>query len=122
MVAVAAKHAGFEVVYGGIRMSAEEIVQSAIEEDAAVIGLSVLSGSHLEVAAQVRAALARQGAPDAIPIVLGGIVPDEDVAALRELGVRAVFTPKDFDLMAVMDRVLDVIGAPAADAAARASA
>jgi (2R)-ethylmalonyl-CoA mutase len=122
MVAVAAKHAGFEVVYGGIRMSAEEIVQSAIEEDAAVIGLSVLSGSHLEVAEQVRAALARQGAPDAIPIVLGGIVPDEDVAALRELGVRAVFTPKDFDLMAVMDRVLDVIGAPAADAAARASA
>jgi (2R)-ethylmalonyl-CoA mutase len=70
----------------------------------------------------VRAALARQGAPDAIPIVLGGIGPDEDVAALRELGVRAVFTPKDFDLMAVMDRVLDVIGAPAADAAARASA
>jgi (2R)-ethylmalonyl-CoA mutase len=122
MVAVAAKHAGFEVVYGGIRLSADEIVQSAIEEDAAVIGLSVLSGSHLEVAEQVREALRRQGAAEAIPVVLGGIVPDDDVAALRELGVRAVFTPKDFDLMAVMDRVLDVIGAPAAAAPRAASA
>ena len=119
MVAVAARHAGFEVVYGGIRMSAEEIVQSAVEEDAAVLGLSVLSGSHVEVAEQVRAALARQGAAEAIPVVLGGIVPDGDVDTLRRLGVRAVFTPKDFDLMAVMDRVLDVIGAPAADAAPR---
>jgi (2R)-ethylmalonyl-CoA mutase len=121
MVAVAAKHAGFEVVYGGIRMSADEIVQSAIEEDAAVIGLSVLSGSHLEVAAQVQEALQRQGAGESIPVVLGGIVPDDDVDALRGLGVRAVFTPKDFDLMAVMDRVLDVIGAPAAAAAPRAA-
>jgi (2R)-ethylmalonyl-CoA mutase len=102
-------------------MSADEIVQSAIEEDAAVIGLSVLSGSHLEVAAQVQEALQRQGAGESIPVVLGGIVPDDDVDALRGLGVRAVFTPKDFDLMAVMDRVLDVIGAPAAAAAPRAA-
>jgi (2R)-ethylmalonyl-CoA mutase len=122
MVAVAAKHAGFEVVYGGIRMAAAEIVQSAIEEDADVIGLSVLSGSHVEVAELVRAELARHGASGAIPVVLGGIVPDRDVPALEELGIRAVFTPKDFDLMQVVDRVLDVIGAPAAGDAAQAAA
>jgi (2R)-ethylmalonyl-CoA mutase len=122
MIAVAAKHAGFEVVYGGIRMTAPEIVQSAIEEDADVIGLSVLSGSHVEVAELVRAELERQGARDAIPVVLGGIVPARDVPALERLGIRAVFTPKDFDLMQVMDRVLDVIGAPAGSSKPQAAA
>ena len=119
MVAVAAKHAGFDVVYGGIRMTPAEIVQSAVEEDAAVLGLSVLSGSHLEVAKLVLDELAKQGARDAIPVVLGGIVPDTDTEELRRLGVKAVFTPRDFDLMAVMDRILDVIGAPRDEAEAR---
>jgi len=117
MIAVAAKHAGFDVVYGGIRMTPAEIVQSAVEEDAAVLGLSVLSGSHVEVAKMVLDELARQGARDAIPVVLGGIVPEADVARLRALGIQDVFTPRDFDLMAVMDRILDVIGAPKAEAA-----
>jgi (2R)-ethylmalonyl-CoA mutase len=121
MIAVAAKHAGFDVVYGGIRMTAAEIVQSAVEEDAAVLGLSVLSGSHLEVAKLVLDELAAQGARDAIPVVLGGIVPEDDVPALKKLGIRAVFTPRDFDLMAVIDRVLDVIGAPAAETATHAA-
>lgn len=112
MIAVAAKHAGFEVVYGGIRMTASEIVQSAVEEDASVLGLSVLSGSHLEVAKLVLDELERQGAHGAIPVVLGGIVPEADIERLERLGVKAVFTPRDFDLMAVMDRILDVIGAP----------
>jgi (2R)-ethylmalonyl-CoA mutase len=120
MIAVAARDAGFEVIYGGIRWTVPEIVASAIEEDATVLGLSVLSGAHLEIARQARAELERQGAGDAIPVVLGGIVPDADVDALTGLGVRAVFTPKDFDLVAVMDRILDVIGAPGA--ATRASA
>jgi (2R)-ethylmalonyl-CoA mutase len=119
MIAVAAKHAGFDVVYGGIRMTPAEIVQSAVEEDASVLGLSVLSGSHLEVARLVLEELERQGARDAIPVVLGGIVPDADVEPLRRLGVRAVFTPRDFDLMAVMDRILDVIGAPRDEPEAR---
>ena len=119
MIAVAAKHAGFDVVYGGIRMTPEEIVQSAVEEDASVLGLSVLSGSHLEIARMVLEALERQGARDAIPVVLGGIVPDADVEPLRRLGVKAVFTPRDFDLMAVMDRILDVIGAPRDEPEAR---
>jgi (2R)-ethylmalonyl-CoA mutase len=112
MIAVAAKHAGFDVIYGGIRLSVPEIVQSAIEEDASVVGLSVLSGSHLEIAKMVVEELDKQGAKDGIPIVLGGIVPEADVPKLRALGIRDVFTPKDFDLMDVMDRILDVIGAP----------
>jgi (2R)-ethylmalonyl-CoA mutase len=112
MIAVAARDAGFEVIYGGIRWTVPEIVKSAVEEDATVIGLSVLSGAHVEIARAVRDELARQGVADTIPVVLGGIVPDADVPALHEAGVKAVFTPKDFDLMDVMDRVLDVIGAP----------
>jgi (2R)-ethylmalonyl-CoA mutase len=112
MIAVAARHAGFEVIYGGIRWSVPEIVATAVQEDATVLGLSVLSGAHVEIARQVREELERQGVAEAIPVVLGGIVPETDVEALRGLGVRAVFTPKDFDVMAVMDRILDVIGAP----------
>ncbi len=121
MIAVAAKHAGFDVVYGGIRMTPAEIVQSAVEEDASVLGLSVLSGSHLEVAGLVLDELARQGARDAIPVVLGGIVPESDMERLDRLGVKAVFTPRDFDLMVVMDRILDVIGAPRDASEARAA-
>jgi len=121
MIAVAARHAGFEVIYGGIRMSIPEIVQSAVEEDASVLGLSVLSGAHLDIAALVLEELGRHGVREAIPVVLGGIVPDEDVPALERLGVRAVFTPKDYDLMAVIDRVLDVIGAPASEASTHAA-
>jgi (2R)-ethylmalonyl-CoA mutase len=121
MIAVAARHAGFEVIDGGIRMSIPEIVQSAVEEDASVLGLSGLSGAHRDIATRGLAELARHGVRDAIPVVVGGIVPDEDLAALEGLGVRAVFTPKDYDLMAVIDRVLDVIGAPAAEASTHAA-
>jgi len=87
-----------------------------------VLGLSVLSGAHVEIARAVRDELARHGAADAIPVVLGGIVPESDVDTLRSLGVKAVFTPKDFDLMDVMDRILDVIGAPRSAGARAASA
>jgi len=117
MIAVAARHAGFEVIYGGIRWSVPEIVRSAVDEDANVLGLSVLSGAHLEIAREVRDELARLGAAE-MPVVVGGIIPDADVEPLRRLGVRAVFTPKDYDLMDVIDRILDVIGAPAAERAA----
>jgi (2R)-ethylmalonyl-CoA mutase len=120
MIAVAARDAGFEVIYGGIRWSDPEIVRSAVEEDATVLGLSVLSGAHLEIARAVRDELGRHGVADAIPVVLGGIVPEADVGALHALGVKAVFTPKDFDLMDVMDRILDVIGAPRDAARAQA--
>jgi (2R)-ethylmalonyl-CoA mutase len=100
-----------------------EIVASAVQEDATVLGLSVLSGAHVEIARQVREELGRQGVADHVPVVLGGIVPEADVESLCALGVKAVFTPKDFDVMDVMDRILDVIGAPrAAPTAQTASA
>jgi (2R)-ethylmalonyl-CoA mutase len=121
MIAVTARDAGFEVIYGGIRWSVPELVTSAVEEDATVLGLSVLSGAHVEIAKAVQAELARQGATH-IPVILGGIVPESDVDTLRRLGVKAVFTPKDFDLMDVMDRILDVIGAPKDEAPRAASA
>jgi len=120
MIAVAARDAGFEVIYGGIRWTVPEIVASAVQEDATVLGLSVLSGAHLEIARAVTAELARQGVGD-MPVVLGGIVPESDVEALRSLGVKAVFTPKDFDVVDVMDRILDVIGAPRAEAGPQAA-
>jgi len=120
MIAVAARDAGFEVIYGGIRWTVPEIVASAIQEDATVLGLSVLSGAHLEIARAVTEELVRQGVGE-MPVVLGGIIPERDVEALRSLGVKAVFTPKDFDVVDVMDRILDVIGAPRTEAGARAA-
>ena len=120
MIAVAARDAGFEVIYGGIRWTVPEIVASAIQEDATVLGLSVLSGAHLETARAVTEELVRQGVGE-MPVVLGGIIPERDVEALRSLGVKAVFTPKDFDVVDVMDRILDVIGAPRTEAGARAA-
>ena len=119
MIAVAAREAGFEVIYGGIRWTVPEIVKSAVEEDATVLGLSVLSGGHLEIARAVREQLGAEGAGETIPVVMGGIIPESDVGALGALGVKAVFTPKDFDLMDVMDRILDVIGAPRGETTAR---
>jgi (2R)-ethylmalonyl-CoA mutase len=109
------------VIYGGIRWTVPEIVKSAVEEDATVLGLSVLSGGHLEIARAVREGLRAEGAGEGIPVVMGGIIPERDVAALGALGVKAVFTPKDFDLMDVMDRILDVIGAPRDQTTARAA-
>jgi len=110
MVAIAARQCGFDVVYSGIRLSAAEIARQAAEEDASVIGISVLSGSHLEIVRQLVATLADEGAGE-IPLVVGGIVPPEDAAELEGMGVRAVFTPKDYDLAGVMDRVVDLIDA-----------
>ncbi len=120
MIAVAARDAGFEVIYGGIRLTPEEIVRVAVDEDATVIGLSILSGSHVELAKLVLEQLQRH--EGGMPVVMGGIIPDADAPTLQRLGVKAVFTPKDFDLMDVMDRILDVIGAPRGAERPRASA
>jgi (2R)-ethylmalonyl-CoA mutase len=79
-----------------------------VEEDVHVVGLSILSGSHLEAVPAVLAGLKAAGAAD-IPVVVGGIIPDADAARLIEQGVAAVFTPKDFDLTAVMGRIVDVV-------------
>jgi (2R)-ethylmalonyl-CoA mutase len=107
VIAVAARHAGFDVVYSGIRLTPEEIVTSAVEEDADLVGVSILSGSHLELTDQLMASLKSAGA--SIPVVLGGIVPRGDVPALLERGVKRVFTPADYQLVDVIEKMMDVI-------------
>jgi len=107
-VAVAARDAGFEVVYQGIRLTPEQIVEAATQEDVDCIGLSILSGSHLQVVPQVLEGLRAAGLED-VPVILGGIIPDQDAKTLTDAGIAAVFTPKDYDLTEVMARVLDVI-------------
>jgi (2R)-ethylmalonyl-CoA mutase len=107
-VAVRARDVGFEVVYQGIRLTPAEIVAAAVQEDVHVIGLSVLSGSHLAVVPAVVEGLRAAGAGD-IPVVVGGIIPPEDADALRAHGVAKVFTPKDFELTDIMAQIVDLI-------------
>ncbi|PID41370.1 MAG: protein meaA [Proteobacteria bacterium] len=109
VIAVAARHAGFDVIYFGIRLSPEEIVQSAVEEDVDAIGVSLLSGSHNEIMTQLFDGLEEAGAKDAMPVVLGGIIPEPDHKGMLEQGVKRIFTPKDFDPMEVMSEIMDVI-------------
>ena len=119
-VAVRARDAGFEVVYQGIRLTPAEIVAAAVEEDVHCVGLSVLSGSHLSVVPQVVDGLRAAGVVD-VPVVVGGIIPERDAELLRTLGVADVFTSKDYDLGAVMLRIVaairDARGLPAQAAA-----
>jgi ethylmalonyl-CoA mutase len=107
-VAVRARDVGFEVVYQGIRLTPSQIVAAAVQEDVHVVGLSVLSGSHLEVVPAVVDGLRAAGADD-IPVVVGGIIPPEDAAVLRERGVAAVFTPKDYKLTDMMGGIVDLV-------------
>jgi (2R)-ethylmalonyl-CoA mutase len=107
-VAVRARDVGFEVVYGGIRLTPAQIVAAAVQEGVHVVGLSVLSGSHREVVPAVVEGLRAAGVDD-VPVVVGGIIPPDDAAALRERGVAAVFTPKDFRLTEMMDEIVTLI-------------
>jgi (2R)-ethylmalonyl-CoA mutase len=109
-IAVRARDAGFEVVYQGIRLTPSQIVSAAVEEDVDVVGLSVLSGSHLQVVPAVLQGLREAGLDD-IPVVVGGIIPDGVARRLREQGVARVFTPKDFGLTTIMSEVVEVIRA-----------
>ena len=97
-------HAGFEVVYQGIRLTPEQIVAAARDEDVDIVGLSILSGSHLELVPEIldRLAAARV---DAL-VVVGGIIPPDDAEVLRGKGVAAVFTPKDFEFGRIMDELV----------------
>jgi (2R)-ethylmalonyl-CoA mutase len=105
-IAVAARDAGLEVIYQGIRLTPEQIAAVAVEEDVDIIGLSILSGSHLElVPAIVR--LVRAGGLDA-PVIAGGIIPEEDRQPLLDAGVAAVYTPKDFELVRIMGEIVDM--------------
>ncbi len=107
-IAVRARDAGFEVVYQGIRLTPAQIVAAAVEEDVHVVGLSVLSGSHLGVVPEVIDGLRAAGMGD-VPVVVGGIIPDRDARALRAVGVARVFTPKNYELTAIVDAIVDVI-------------
>jgi len=105
---VRARDAGFEVVYQGIRLTTQEIIAAAVAEDVHCVGISILSGSHMQLVPAIVAGLREQGLGD-VPVVVGGIIPRSDAQALGRGGVAAVFTPKDFGLTEIMARVVDVI-------------
>jgi (2R)-ethylmalonyl-CoA mutase len=107
-IAVRARDAGMDVVYEGIRLTPAQIARSAVDEGVHVIGLSILSGSHRELVPDVVAALRAAGGGD-IPVVCGGIIPDADAVALREAGVAAVFTPKDFELTRILRAIVGIV-------------
>ena len=107
-IAVRARDAGMEVVYEGIRLTPSQIARSAVDEGVHVIGLSILSGSHRELIPDVIEALREAGGGD-IPLVVGGIIPDADVAPLRAAGVAAVYTPKDFELTRILRDVVALV-------------
>ncbi|MGH3445188.1 MAG: methylmalonyl-CoA mutase family protein, partial [Nocardioidaceae bacterium] len=109
-IAVRARDAGFEVVYSGIRLTPAQIVASAVEEDVDVVGLSVLSGSHRSVVPDVLDGLRAAGMDD-VPVIVGGIIPEQDAATLRDAGVARVFTPKDFEITDMLGQIVDTIEA-----------
>jgi ethylmalonyl-CoA mutase len=106
-IAVRARDAGMQVVYEGIRLTPEEIVDAARKEKAHVIGLSVLSGSHLPLVEDVVDRMKRAGLD--VPVIVGGIIPPEDAAELEKAGVAAVYTPKDFELNRIMSDVVRIV-------------
>jgi ethylmalonyl-CoA mutase len=106
-VAVRARDAGFEVIYQGIRLTPEQIVSAAVAEDVHCVGLSILSGSHMELVPAVLEGLREAGTD--VPVIVGGIIPDSDARRLIEAGVAAVYTPKDFGLTEIMGGIVDVI-------------
>jgi (2R)-ethylmalonyl-CoA mutase len=107
-IAVRARDAGMDVVYEGIRLTPAQIAASALQEGVHVIGLSILSGSHRELIPAVIAAL-RESGVDA-PVVVGGIIPDQDVEPLERAGVAAVYTPKDFDITRIVRDIVELVG------------
>ncbi|MEL7156633.1 MAG: cobalamin B12-binding domain-containing protein, partial [Actinomycetota bacterium] len=105
-IAVAARDAGMEVIYQGIRLTPEQIAAVARDEDPDAIGLSILSGSHMELVPQTLDHLRRLGVE--APLVVGGIIPAEDQPALLSQGVAAVFTPKDYELGEIVESLADL--------------
>jgi (2R)-ethylmalonyl-CoA mutase len=97
-----------EVIYQGIRLTPAEIAQSALQEDVDVVGLSILSGSHLELIPEVVRLLDEEHLD--VPVVVGGIIPAADAARLRAAGVAGVYTPKDFDINQIMGEIVELVG------------
>ncbi len=109
-IAVRARDCGMEVVYEGIRLTPAQIVNAALEEGAHVVGLSILSGSHLPLIGEVMERMRAAGLTD-VPVVAGGIIPDADADTLRALGVARIYTPKDFDLNRIMGDIVELVAA-----------
>lgn len=107
-IALRARDAGFEVVYDGIRTTPAQLARAAADEGVHLVGLSVLSGAHLELVREVLARMKAQGL-GAIPVVAGGIIPDADAEELRRSGVRAVYTPKDFEISRILDDLVSYV-------------
>ena len=105
-IAVAARDAGMEVIYGGIRLTPEQIVSSARDEDPDVIGLSILSGSHLSLVPEIIKQLREVGVDT--PVIVGGIIPEDDQPSLKKSGVAAVYTPKDYDIADIMRGIAEI--------------
>ncbi len=108
-IAVRARDSGMDVVYEGIRLTPAQIAASARQEGVHVIGLSILSGSHRQLIPAVIDALREAGV--SAPVVVGGIIPEQDIAALKRAGVAAVYTPKDFDITRIMSDIVELVGA-----------
>ena len=107
-IAVRARDAGMEVVYEGIRLTPAEIVNAALEEGVHCVGLSILSGSHVPLVRDVMERMRAEGLDD-VPVIGGGIIPPEDETVLKAAGVAAVYTPKDFDLNAIMRDIARIV-------------
>ena len=107
-IALKARDVGFEVVYEGIRVTPERLVNSAVEEGVHIIGVSILSGSHLELLPNILK-LAKEAGIGDVPIVVGGIIPEADARRLKEQGVARVYTPKDFELNAIMMDMVELV-------------
>jgi (2R)-ethylmalonyl-CoA mutase len=97
-----------EVVYEGIRLTPAQIVRAAVDESVHVVGLSILSGSHVPLVGEVMSRMRKEGLDD-VPVVVGGIIPPEDAAKLKALGVAAVYTPKNFQLNAIMREIVSLV-------------
>ena len=107
-IAVRARDCGMEVVYEGIRLTPAQIVNAALEESVHVVGLSILSGSHMELITAVMDGMRKAGLED-VPVVAGGIIPEEDADRLRALGVARVYTPKDFEITRIMADIVTLV-------------
>lgn len=114
-IAFRARDCGMEIDYAGIRLTPEEIVAAAKDGNPHVIGLSILSGSHMPLVEDLMARLKAEGLSD-IPLLVGGIIPDDDAKTLKAMGVAQVYTPKDFELNRIMLDIIDLAD-PAAVAA-----
>src|SRR4051812_18953258 len=114
-IAVRARDAGMDVVYQGIRLTPAEIVSTAQEEGVHVVGLSILSGSHVPLVKDVVARMKEAGVD--VPVIVGGIIPPDDAETLKAAGVAAVYTPKDFELNRIMADIVRIVDTSASEAA-----